>query len=108
MIVTPKVNMIVLNRGADLFYEGAHVFVPLGNVAAKNLPDVLDAIGAGEICVQFNTIDDPKGKATDLKKYGKRLANLSPWWVVGSFAPKVVDGHVFPTVMTCTLTRVDQ
>lgn len=101
-----RVNRIVLNRGADLFFEGEHVFVPFGNHSAKALPGVMESIGADAVIVEYRTIPDPKERARDLAKFTKRVAALYPTYNRGPWSPRVIDGHTHENVIVCTLTRL--
>lgn len=105
--ITPRVNRVYLNRGADLFFMGEHVAVPFGCVAAKDLADRLDSVGADVIVVEYDTIPDPAARKRDEAKYTRRLASLGGGWSVGPWSNRVVRGFVFPDRMVCELTRKD-
>lgn len=105
--IEARVNLVVLNRGADLFFEGENVFVPFGSVAAKDLADTLATLGANRIAVQYRTGADAKEQARDRAKYGKRLAGLASDWACTEWANAVIRGYVQPQTMECILTRVN-
>lgn len=105
-IVTARVNGVVLNRGADLFFYGENVFVPFGNFAAKDLPEALDRLGADRIVVEYRTVSDPKVRQRDHKTFTKRLTGLGSDWMRTEWTNRVVDGNVFDNTMECTLTRI--
>lgn len=104
-VVTAKVNLILLNRGADLFFWGENVAAPLGCVAAKDLAVALDAMGDDTIEVKYRTISDPKEQAKDEKKFTKRLAGLGAGWVRSEWRTKTINGYVMDNTMVCTITR---
>lgn len=103
-VVEARVNWIVLNRGADLYFEGENVFVPFGSVAAKELADVLAAIGCDRIVVEYRTTSDPKRQTKDRTMYTRRLAGLTGWTRT-EWATKVIRGYAQPDRMECVLTR---
>lgn len=103
--VTARVNMVVLNRGADLFFMGENVAVPFGQRSAKDLPAALDALGADAVVVEYRTISDTKAREQDRRKFSKRLDGLGSQWTRTDWTIKSVDGHPFPDTMVCTLSR---
>lgn len=104
-VVTAKVNRIVLNRGADLFFEGENVFVPMGNSSAKALPETLDRLAADVVLVEYRTVSDPTEREKDTVKFSRRLAGLGASWSRSDWRTRVIDGHVHSNVIECTLTR---
>jgi hypothetical protein len=106
-VVTARVNQITLNRGADLSFNGENVYVPFGNVAAKDLPETLDRLGADRIVVEYRTVADPKVRERDRAKFTKRLADLGTGWTKTEWTNRVTDGFVFPDTMQCVLTRIE-
>jgi hypothetical protein len=106
MITTPRINRINLNRGADLWFWGNNVCVPMGQCTAKALPETLDSLGADAIVVEYRTVTDPKSREQDRVKFTRRLTSLGPAWARSEWRNKVVDGFVFPDTMECTIARV--
>jgi tRNA G37 N-methylase Trm5 len=103
--VTAKVNLITLNRGADLVFWGENVYVPFGHYTAKALPQAIDALGDDVIVVQYDTVSDPKEREKDRVKFSKRLNSLGTSWTRSDWRNVEIGGYVFPNKMECVLTR---
>lgn len=104
-VVTAKVNFVLLNRRADMFFMGNHVAAPFGSVSAKDLPAALESHGADSVLVTYHTVSDRKARESDQKKYTKRVEALDPHYTRGPWSQQAIDGFVFPDKMVCTLTR---
>lgn len=104
-VVTPQVNLIILNKGADLIFDGHHVWVPMGHSSTKDLAGNLDARGADVITVEYTTVSDPVGRERDRQVYTRRLRGLEGAWEVSPWVSKIVRGFVLELIMQCTLTR---
>lgn len=107
-IVTPKINWVLLNKGADTFFHGENVAAPMGRYAAKDLASALDSLGDDVIMAEYHTVSDPKERAKDEAKFSKRLAALGPGWMRSEWRPQVISGYVHDRTMVCTLTRRTQ
>lgn len=104
MIREARINRVLLNRAADLFFEGEYVFAPMGTVSAKDLAARLDYLGADRIMIEYRTVDDPIGKVRDAAKFSKRLTSLAGW-TVGTWRNREIKGHVFNNVFECEISR---
>jgi hypothetical protein len=98
-------NLLVLNKRCEFWFNGQNVAAPLAACSVRDLPAVLDQVGAAELSVEFHTTSNPDDVAADRKKYGKRLAGIGPNWTRGEWSPKVVRGHTLDHVYACTLIR---
>jgi hypothetical protein len=105
MTIEAKVNSIGLGRWADLAFSGENIHVAFGKFARKDILAAIDAHGADRIVVNYRTVDDPKEREKDAKKFGKWVADLGPGWEVGPWSPRVIRGYTHHNTMECIVTR---
>lgn len=96
---------LTMNKQNDVYIEPENdqpgVMI---NCRNYELAGVLTSIDVDTIEAKFHTMEQYIKQ--DIRTYTRRLQkNLSEYYHIGDFAPKVIDGYVQDMLLCCTLTR---
>ena len=103
-----KANQLFMDRGNYFIFNGKNVWAPLARCKVSEIEDYLDAV-AGDVVTarcKVYTGDTIAKQARQLASFKRRIANLSPRYLVTTWKPLVIDGYTQAGIFTATISRV--
>lgn len=103
-----KANQLFMDRGNHFILNSKNVWAPLAKCKVSEIEDYLDAVGGDIVTARCKvyTGDTVAKQDRQLATFKRRIANLSPRYLVGPWKPLVIDGYIQGGVFSATISRV--